>query len=168
MKCALGTDDTVPVEIWPEEKGEQCKVTMRYATGTLLKLEGAQRDHADLGAIFIGDKGRIEIKRGSFTADPPELLKGAPEETPEGPGENRFHLKNFFACMRSREKPNADVEIGHRATTVCHLINISRDLGRKLQWDPVAEKFRGDKEANKLLSRPRRKGYKLPKISPPS
>jgi len=34
-------------------------------------------------------------------------------------------------------------------------------LDRKLQWDPVAERFQGDDEANKLLARPRRKGYEL-------
>ncbi len=165
VQCALGTDDTGPVEIWPEESGPRAKVTMRYASGTLLKLEGPERDHADLGAIFVGDKGRIEIKRGTFTADPPELLKDAPDPTLEGRGEDLAHLVNFFVAMRSREMPYADVEIGHRATTLCHLVNICRDLGRRLRWDPKAEKFIDDDQANKLLSRPRRKGFELPKIS---
>jgi hypothetical protein len=138
---------------------------MRYASGTLLKLEGPERDHADLGAIFVGEKGRIEIKRGSVIADPPELMKGAPVDTPEGPGENRFHIENFLECMRTRETPNAGVEAGHRATTVCHLVNICRELGRRLRWDPRAERFLDDEEGNRLLSRPRRKAYRLPKIS---
>ena len=165
VQCALGTDDTGPVEIWPEEPGGQCRVAMRYASGTLLKLEGPQRDHADLGAIFIGDKGRIEIKRGSVIADPPELLKDAPEGTTEGPGENRFHIANFIECVRSRRKPNAHEEVGHRSTTVCHLVNICRELSDRLRWDPRAERFEGDEEANRLLSRPRRKGYELPSLS---
>jgi predicted dehydrogenase len=164
VQCALGTDDTGPVEIWADEPGEHGKVTMRYPSGTLLKLHGPKRDHADLGAIFIGDKGKIEIKRGSYLADPPELLKGAPPPTKEGPKESVPHIQNFFDCMRSRKKPTADVEIGHRSTTVCYLVNICRELGRKLKWDPKAEKFVGDEEANKLLWRPRRKGYELPEI----
>ena len=82
--------------------------------------------------------------------------------TKEGPGEDVFHLNNFWECIKSRKKPNADVEIGHRSSTVCHLVNMCRDLGRKLRWDPKAERFIGDDEANKLLSRPRRKGYELP------
>ena len=117
-----------------------------------------------MGGIFVGDKGRIKIIRGSYTADPPELLKGAPEPTREGRGEDTFHLKNFFECMRTRKKPNADVEIAHRATSLCHLVNICRQLDRKLRWDPKAEKFIGDEEANKLTSRPRRKGFELPKV----
>jgi predicted dehydrogenase len=162
VQCALGTDDTGPVEIKPEAPGENCKLTLRYANGKLLKLEGARRQHEDLGAIFLGDKGRIEILRGSYTAEPKELLQGAPEPTPEWPHEADEHLRNFFDCIRTRQKPNADVEIGHRATTLCHLINICRSLGRALRWDPQAEKFVGDEEANRMLSRPRRKGYELP------
>jgi len=166
VQCALGTDDTGPVEIWPEEidaTGNR-RVTMRYANDTLLKLHGPHRKYEDLGAIFMGDKGTIEIMRGSCKADPVELLKDAPPNTPApGPGEAIEHFNNFFECMRSRKKPNADVEIAQRSTTLCSLVNICRDLGRKLTWDPKQEKFVGDDDANKHLSRPRRKGYELPK-----
>ena len=68
----------------------------------------------------------------------------------------------FLACVKSRQQPAADAETGHRATTVCHLINLCRKLGRRLQWDPKAERFVGDEEANKFLTRPRRQGYELP------
>jgi predicted dehydrogenase len=162
VQCALGTDDTGPVEIWPEESGPQCRVTMRYAGGTLLKLEGRKRDHADLGAIFIGDKGAIEIKRGTVDIVPRDLVKGSPDITLEGPGENRWHIENFLDCVRTRKQPNAHVEAAHRATTVCYLVNICRDLGRKLRWDPVKERFLGDEEGDAMLSRPRRKGFEMP------
>jgi predicted dehydrogenase len=165
VQCALGADDTGPVEILPEEPGPQAKVTMRFAGGTALKLHGARRGHEDLGAIFVGDRGKIEIKRGRYAANPPELLEGAPDQTPEGPRESVPHIQNFFDCIRTRRQPNADVEIGHRATTLCHLVNICRELGRKLRWDPRAEQFPGDDEANRLLSRPRRAGYELPEIT---
>ncbi|MGE5645196.1 MAG: Gfo/Idh/MocA family protein [Acidobacteriota bacterium] len=164
VQAALGTDGTGPVEVWPEEPGPQARVTMRYASGTLLKLEQPViNDHQQLGAIFAGEKGRIQILRGNAIADDPALLEGAPDPTPEGKGEDAAHLRNFFECMRTRKKPNADVETAHRATTLCHLANICRELGRKLKWDPEAERFPGDEEANALLSRPRRKGYELPK-----
>jgi hypothetical protein len=41
-------------------------------------------------------------------------------------------------------------------------VNITRQVGRKLQWDPEAERFKGDAEADALLTRVRRKGYELP------
>lgn len=167
VQCALGTDDTGPVEIWLEEKDAKGwpRVTMRYASGTLLKLMGERRTMEDLGAIFRGEKGNIEILRGHARANPANLLQDAPPDTPGGPGESIPHIANFIQCVRTRAKPAADAETGHRATTVCHLINICRKVGRKLQWDPQIEKFIGDDEANKLLSRPRRAGYELPKLT---
>lgn len=164
VQCALGTDRTGPVEIWPEDAGPECKLTMRYANGVLLKLEGKKRGMEDLGAIFVGDKGKIEILRGDYTADPKELRDGAPPVTPQGDKESIPHIENFFECIRTRKPPHADAETGHRATTLCHLMNICRTVQRKLKWDPKAEKFIGDEQANQLLSRPRRKGYELPRI----
>jgi len=46
-----------------------------------------------------------------------------------------------------------------------HLANIVRELGRKLQWDPDAERFVGDEEANKSLDRPKRAGFELPDLA---
>jgi predicted dehydrogenase len=164
VQCALGTDGTGPVEIWPENQGPRCPITMRYANGTLVKLEGKNRNMEDLGAIFIGDKGRIEILRGDYTADPKELREGAPPITPQGPKESIPHIENFFEAIRARKQPHADVETGHRATTLCHLVNICRTVQRKLHWDPKREHFVGDDQANSLLARPRREGYELPKV----
>jgi hypothetical protein len=66
--------------------------------------------------------------------------------------------------MRTRKRPLADVEIGHRTVTVCHVANITRRLGRKLNWDPAAERFVGDDEANGFLNYTRRQGYELPAV----
>lgn len=164
VQCALGTDNTGPVEIWLGEKGKNGwpGVTMRYANGTLLKLIGERHTLEDLGAIFRGEKGNIEILRGHARANPKELLEGAPPDLPGGPKESIPHIKNFLDCVRSREQPNANAEVGHRATTIAHLASICRQLGRKLQWDPKAERFIDDDQANQLISRPRRKGYELP------
>jgi predicted dehydrogenase len=165
VQCALGTDDTGPVEIWPEPPGgRDCKITLRYANGTLLKLEGKNRSLDDLGAIFIGDKGQIEILRGDFKTDRPELKKDAPPPTPQGNRESIPHIENFFNAIRTRKQPHADAETGHRATTLCHLVNICRKVQRRLHWNPRTERFDGDEQANALLARPRRAGYELPSI----
>ena len=165
VQAALGTSLTGPLEIWQDELGQDKPVKMRYHNGTIVSLEQPIiKDHQQLGAIFIGSKGRMQIVRGDFNSDIESLKKGAPDVTKEGPGECVFHLNNFFDCIKSRKKPNADVEIAQRSTTVCSLVNICRDMGRKLKWDPKEEKFEGDDEANKQLSRPRRKGFELPSI----
>lgn len=173
-QCGMGADDTGPIEIWPEGADEagNVKITMKYANGILLKLHNPlrQKDEAgkpvyhDLGAIFVGEKATLEIRRGSVVCDHPELIKDAPPGYPAATnGEVVWHIKDFFDCCRSRKQPAAHVEAAQRATTLCYLVNICRDMNRKLRWDPNAEKFIGDDEANKELSRPRRKGYELPK-----
>ncbi len=165
VQAALGTSKTGPIEIWQDEPGQDKPVQMRYHNGAIVSLEQAIiQDHQQLGAIFVGSKGRMQIVRGDFNTDIESLKKGAPDATKEGPGECVYHLNNFFECIKSRKKPNADVEIAQRSTTVCSLVNICRDMGHKLKWDPKAEKFEGDDEANKLLSRPRRKGFELPSV----
>ncbi|MEX2133856.1 MAG: hypothetical protein WEB67_06900 [Acidimicrobiia bacterium] len=55
----------------------------------------------------------------------------------------------------------ADVEIGHRTATVCHLANMAVRLGRKVQWDPVKELPMGDEEATAMADRPYREPWKL-------
>jgi predicted dehydrogenase len=72
-----------------------------------------------------------------------------------------LHTANFIECVRSRKAPNAEVEIGHRSTTVPHLGNIAYKVGRKLVWDAAKEDFVNDAEASKLLGRVARKPWDL-------
>jgi len=87
------------------------------------------------------------------------------EEGPYEYGRDPFppHLENFLSCVRSRKKPNADIEIGHRSTLLCHLGNISYRVGnRKLLFDGESESFVGDEEANGYLKREYRHPYVVP------
>ena len=74
------------------------------------------------------------------------------------------HIENWIECVKARKQPNAPIEVAHRSTTVSHLVQICRELGRRLQWSPEKETFVGDDEANALISRERRKGYELPEV----
>jgi hypothetical protein len=86
------------------------------------------------------------------------------------PGEGRgtgLHVKNWVAGIESRKRCTADIEYGLRSTTLCYLVNIVRsvgEVGKKLKWDPAAERFTNCEEGNKLLDRERRKGYELPAL----
>jgi predicted dehydrogenase len=69
------------------------------------------------------------------------------------------HHENFFTCIRNGERPNADVEIGHLSASLCHLANIATRIGRVLKFDPKAEQFPGDAEANAMVRRQYREGH---------
>lgn len=166
VQRALGTDDTDPEEVWPEGEGPKCPVTLRYPGGTLLKMKLPEGKGPGLGAIFVGEKGKIEINRNRLASNPAELVQGAPvaEDRSEVDSIAERHIQNWVDCMRTRDKPVAHAEIGHRTQVICHLVNICRELGRRLKWDPVKEEFLGDDQANALRTRSRRKGYELPDL----
>ncbi|MEN6451847.1 MAG: Gfo/Idh/MocA family oxidoreductase [Thermoguttaceae bacterium] len=171
IQWALGMDGTGPVEMWPLSPGLNGKVEMRYANGVPLRFV---LDKAPMGgAIFICERGKIEINRNKFASNPKDIAKellkkvDAVEEEKKWSDQTalwqaRWHLQNWLDCIRSRKQPVAPVEVGHRSVTVCHLLNITRQLGRRLKWDPAKEQFIGDEEANRYVNRPRRKGYELP------
>jgi hypothetical protein len=145
--------------------GPRARVTMKFAGGAELKLHLDGDRGPGLGAVFTCENGKIEINRNKLASNPKDIIR-----SPENPGPNKrpetaYHIENWIECIRSRQRCNADIEIGQRATTLCYLVNIVRDVGKvgePLKWDPTTERFTNCDEANNLLSRPRRKGYELP------
>ena len=71
------------------------------------------------------------------------------------------HMHNFIQCVRSRQQPLCNVEVGHRSATVCHIGNIAIRTGQRLRWDPRAERFVDNEEADRWLSRPMRAPWRL-------
>jgi predicted dehydrogenase len=72
------------------------------------------------------------------------------------------HARNFLDCVRSRKRPNCDVEFGHRATTAPLIANIAHRTKAYLEWDAKAERFTNSEAANKLLRYTYRKPYTFP------
>lgn len=106
------------------------------------------------GLLFQGSDGWIFVSRGKLEASRAEILQDPDAQADFGPAHEN-HVGNFFACVASRETPAASASVGHRAVSVCHLGAIALRLGRRLQWDPAAERFKGDgaREANRQLAR---------------
>jgi predicted dehydrogenase len=114
------------------------------------------------GIMFIGDRGRVFVNRGGVYGKPVDELR----ENPLGAGAWRVrpdpdHMGDFFQCVKSRKEPASPVWIQHRTITACHLTNLSLRLGRKLAWDPQAERITGDAEADSWRCRPQRERYRI-------
>lgn len=182
VQYALGMDAAGPTEVWIEgdklrpltydkpegkERGDtlcsQSKVFFRYPGDIVMELVDKTPDGVkppSFGGIFMTEKGKFTIDRGRLSSDPDEIAMDIVSKRPRG--YHSGHIHNWLLAIRSRKNPSADVEIGHRSATVCHLGNIARWVGRRLKWDPVKEIFPDDKEANTYLDRERRKGWELP------
>ena len=146
--------------------GPRAKVRMKYANGTELHLHLDGDRSPGLGCIFVGENGTIEINRDRIAADPKDLIQASDRPDPLKVPESQPHIENWIECIKTRQKCTADIEYGQRSSTLCYLVNIARDLGRvgeTLKWDPEKERFTNCRQGNRMLSRHRRKGYRLPR-----
>ena len=71
------------------------------------------------------------------------------------------HVENFLQCVRTRQQTISPPEVGHRSASMCHLAVIAMDVGKPLDWDPVAERFLNSQEANRMTSRSMRSPWHL-------
>lgn len=150
-----------------------CKETPEYLTSSyqytkenkILQFEVRpwmtnKEDGVEIGNIFYGDKGYMVINGYN------DYKTFLGKERAPGPArkEGGDHYKNFVDAVRAQDKKmlNGPVETAHLAASLAHLGNISYKLGRTLKFDPIAEKFLGDKKANEMLTRK----YRAPFIVP--
>ncbi|MGB2820481.1 MAG: Gfo/Idh/MocA family oxidoreductase, partial [Phycisphaerae bacterium] len=160
-----GTDRTGPVEV---------EGTGRYPTDglwdVLLDFEVRYRYAGGMRMIytmsspyvrFEGTEGWIHAPYGGgLTGEPGSVLTSA-----IAPAEVHLPFKSekrdFIDCVKTRRGTIADAEVGHRTTSVCHLGHIAIQLGRKLHWDPAAERFADDPQANRMLALAMREPWRL-------
>jgi hypothetical protein len=164
----MGTEYTGPVEIEAAAEHPRdglwdvhgaFRVEYTYANG--VKVICTDDKTNKLGVLFEGGDGWVFVTRGAIDANPRSLL-----DSTIGPNEIRLyssndHKGNLLECIRSRRQPIAPVEIAHRSCTACILGYIAMRIGRKLKWDPSRERFVGDDEANRMISRPMRPPWQL-------
>jgi predicted dehydrogenase len=110
----------------------------------------------DNGNAFYGTKGMMVLGRAGWQIFGP---RGEPGPSMKGAISLEPHHSNFLACIRSGARPNADIEVNHPSSTLCHLGNLAARLGRSLRFDPDREQVLGDDEANKLVRRSYREGH---------
>jgi len=182
LKDGAQTPDVVQVTYEYPNFVLSYEASMLNGQGTGTRTEGKKyyqaRGKTDRphGEAFYGTNGTLLSDRLGFEVLPelklgkrdrtlaqPAPIEGLKMEGKEVAGEDatNLHVANFIECVKSRKRPNADVEIGHRASIIGHLGNIAFRTGHKIQWDAAKEEIVGDAEASKLLSYEMRKPWDL-------
>jgi len=141
-----GVGDTGPAEVIPPDGKDHPYLTYVFEDG-LLMYHSEGRGNVD---FVHGGSRKIAAGPGPAERYPAMGYRG-----------RGGIYGDFLHCVRTRERPFRDVELSHRAATVCHLGNIAYQLQRPLKWNPVKERFLDDELANRLLDRPKREPWTI-------
>jgi myo-inositol 2-dehydrogenase/D-chiro-inositol 1-dehydrogenase len=163
VQYILGKDDTSPVEVqawapWPthpEAVGIWGRVEMKYADGCRIILEsGDWGVNETEGKPYIeGPKGKLYQGMKTDPANLAEALPTLPQPAPQ--------ISEFSESVRTRRKFGLCESNGLRSNFLVHLANCAIRTGRRLRFDPVAQHFIGDEEANRLVDQPMRAPWHL-------
>ena len=147
--------------VWQHRRWGRPRTELRLG-GDLLRGEGGPQGEHD--ALRL----RAERRRAGRARDALYELDRFPEDrTEEGLEQHaasalRAHLADFLECRRTRQRPRADIEDGYTSTSASILANLSRKVGRTLEWDdrgrPRQRRRRGE--------RPAAPSYRAPWIHP--
>ena len=180
----MGMERSGPVEIW-SDKAEFATgglwdvhglftTNAMYANGVKMVVSNELPN----GVKFVGTEGWIFVSRGDYqvtasdgnagTTPAKKIDASDPKIITSLIAPNEFHFTvskehhgNWLEAIRDNKNTIAPVEEAHRACSACLLHHIAMKLKRKIYWNPGKEKFKNDNEANKMLSRPQRKGYEV-------
>jgi len=158
----LERDDTGPVSYegtatWNPDAFSETPVTAdcccTYEDGVKIVLRSSGT-FQDRYIRFVGSDGWIQVddQTNVITAEPESILRDRAISA-RGWAQTGDHVRNWLDCIKSRGRTICHPESAHRATTVCHAVSIGLRLGRSLKWDPQAERFVGDAQANTMLQR---------------
>ena len=166
----LSMDGSGPVsfEGWGDGYRKNCifdtpqryRVECVYANGVKMTIAGGVGEIRS-GTKWIGENGDwVWVNRGRYEASSPAIYNSRLE-----PGEIRLkspgHWRQFIDCVKNRATTITPAEVAHRSASIGHLCRVAIDTGRKIKWDPAAERIVGDACAEKLLQRPIRAPWKL-------
>lgn len=181
IRWCLDADEQHPVAVeatgTPTPKGLwDCPQTLRAVYTfknpdwqVIWEQPGENKGKADFGIVFQGDRGQLVVNRDGTIIDAEEKARNF-RVPPGGVHVDRMdqhadynvnHKADWLRAIKTGGQPCMDIELAHRAATMCILGNLSYLLGRKLHWDGAKERIIGDEFANRLLARPQRYPYHL-------
>ena len=164
-RFAVDDDRTIP---------DTMETVFEFASGRLLifgQYEASGHPMLRGEVDFRGTKGIVYATGSGFEVIPErdgQFQEADPRMEPmqvkaKGANANLTsqHVRDFLDCMRSRETPKADVEVGHRSTTFSHLGNIALATKCRIEWDAENERITNNDDANELLHYDYRAPWKL-------
>jgi predicted dehydrogenase len=124
------------------------------------------------GIAFIGNNGTLVVNRGGYeviveqAGGKAKMEKIEAYEKPKELNHLDLHTQNFVEAVRKNEQNFLNTPIKSAAITAINaqMGNIAYRTGSKVFWDAKAGNFKGNSDANKLITAPYHNGWELPKV----
>jgi predicted dehydrogenase len=106
-----------------------------YPKEFVVLFEMSLTNAADMRNLWFGSKGTLDCEnwtisgRGSAMADKLAAEAAIESETTDS------HMQNFLECIRSRQKPRADVEAGFSHSVATIMSSEALRQGRRMRFD---------------------------------
>jgi predicted dehydrogenase len=165
----LDTDDTAPVEIegralhyqdirdapysWTVEQKYASGITVIHMDMVTARTRAPQFKLGNMASLVTGSKGWIWVSRQGMHTEPESLKDTVIRDSERRVIASDDHKRNFLDAVRGRAQPISPIRAAVHAETVCQQADIAMRLRRRLRWDPRAERFIDDEQANRMLSR---------------
>jgi predicted dehydrogenase len=169
IKDNVDTPDTLVATL--EYPGFVCTYENRQANGNSMFAKG-------YGIEFHGTQATMFLDRSGFEVIPETRTvwqttdAGDRKETEvarsasmrmERVDDGLFnHVGNLLECVKTRQRPASDIELGHRSSAACLLANVALRSKERIEFDPVEQELKSPSPAaRKLFAREYRAPWKL-------
>jgi predicted dehydrogenase len=134
------------------EVPETCMMSVEYPEGYMANFTLGYQAMRYAGVNdqmkqFHGDKARFDVGRESYALykEDPKAIDLKPDPAVKRPGAfgaaSRAHIRNFLDCVKSRNQPNATVEMGQYTNVVLCMAMESLKTNRRMRWNGAARKM---------------------------
>jgi predicted dehydrogenase len=114
------------------------------------------------GTAFEGTDGWVEVHRGGLRTHPASLAEEPPTDAGFLTRPSDHHQGDWIDSILARRPAVCGIEESVQADLLCHLSDIAVRLGRRLRFDPIRERFTGDRDADRRLElRPMRSPWRF-------
>lgn len=130
------------IYVWPDgrEHTDTFHALLEYPEGFLFDWGMGLGNGAGVHFTVHGTQGTLDVEKWTVSAaggrgTPIATQAVAPEPTVS-------HMENWLACLRSRQRPNADIEFGHQHVVATVMAARALETGQRQQWEAARRELR--------------------------
>ncbi len=147
------------------ETPDTLQVAYEYPSGFVATYENRNSNSQSMfqkggGILFCGQKATMFLDRSEFRVVPEQGSDVKAQQVKAFDDGGKMHWANFLECMKTRQRPNSDIELCQRSTTTCLLGNVALRSNTRLDFDASTWKI-SQAEAQPFLTREYREPWKL-------